>query len=88
MLLQVSGIITDGSAASEFITCCAAICGANITRVLQMFILYEDVDDGADTGRGTLKLETRLSISEKSITLLPNLQAGSIYTFGTRLSET
>ena len=32
-----------------------------------MFILYKDVDSGADTGHGTSKLETRLFISEKSV---------------------
>ena len=53
-----------------------------------MFILYEDVDGGADTGHGTSKSETRLSVSEKSVTLPPNLQAGLIYTFGIRLSKT
>ena len=34
------------------------------------------------------KMGKRLAISEKSVSLLPNLQTGLLYTFGTRLSET
>ena len=65
-----------------------ATCGAFTTLVLQMFILYKDVDGGAETGQGIEKWETRLAISEKSVSLLPSLQTGFIYTFGTRLSKT
>ena len=71
----VSEIITEFSAASEFITCCTATWGAWIPELLQMFISQADVDGGG--GRHTV-----------STLLLSNLQAGTVYTWDTGESKT
>src|ERR1700761_6371621 len=70
----VSDIITELSAASEFITCCTATWRAWISE-LQMFISQADVD--GEGGRHTV-----------STLLLSNLQAGTVFTIGTGQSET
>ena len=71
----VSEIITELSAASEFITCCTATWGAWVPELLRMFISQADVDGGG--GRHTV-----------STLLLSNLQAGIVFTCGTGESET
>ena len=72
-------IITELSAASEFITCCTTTLGAWIPElILRMFISQADVDGG---------VEDKQSVTETTL-LLSNLQAGTIFTVGTRQSET